>query len=87
VGDQRAQERRGQDSVRQDAHTPQVSAGWKHSGAVTTDGRLLMWGWGGSSGTPSAYEQQHSSGGQLGIGTDCDSWHPAHVRWLQVRGN
>lgn len=28
----------------------QVAAGWKHSTAVTTGGRLCTWGWGGSQG-------------------------------------
>lgn len=30
----------------------QVAAGWKHSAAITSGGRLYTWGWGGSQGEP-----------------------------------
>ncbi|KAK9811244.1 hypothetical protein WJX72_000524 [[Myrmecia] bisecta] len=62
----------------------QVAAGWKHSLAVGAGGRLFTWGWGGSMGTPSAYEQQLTSGGQLGLGNDFDYWIHTNVEWLQL---
>ena len=44
-----------QQQARRPARVPKlaaehVAAGWKHSAAVTADGRLLTWGFGGSQG-------------------------------------
>lgn len=49
-----------------------ISCGWKHSAAVTRDGKLLTWGWGGSMGTSSMFD----SGGQLGHNNAFDYWEP-----------
>jgi alpha-tubulin suppressor-like RCC1 family protein len=58
----------------------QVSAGWKHSAGITADGELYAWGWGGAMG-----EGQNSSGGQLGLGDECDWWSPTRVPTGAVR--
>ncbi|PSC71361.1 ultraviolet-B receptor UVR8 [Micractinium conductrix] len=62
----------------------QVAAGWKHSAAVTTGGRLCTWGWGGSQGTAYSFEKGSGTGGQLGHGNDFDYWSPHQVEWLQL---
>nr|XP_011469743.1 PREDICTED: ultraviolet-B receptor UVR8 isoform X1 [Fragaria vesca subsp. vesca] len=55
-----------------------VSCGWKHTAAIS--GRnIFTWGWGGSHGTFS--EEGHSSGGQLGHGTDVDYVKPTRVKF------
>ncbi|XP_057420528.1 ultraviolet-B receptor UVR8 [Lotus japonicus] len=54
----------------------QVSCGWKHTAAIS-EGRVFTWGWGGSNGTFSV--DGHSSGGQLGHGSDVDYICPARV--------
>ncbi|CAH2073475.1 unnamed protein product [Thlaspi arvense] len=54
----------------------QVSCGWKHTAAISDD-NVFTWGWGGSHGTFS--EDGHSSGGQLGHGSDVDYARPAMV--------
>ncbi|GLT29982.1 hypothetical protein SLA2020_048090 [Shorea laevis] len=53
-----------------------VSCGWKHTAAIS-DGKIFTWGWGGSYGTFS--EEGHSSGGQLGHGSDVDYTKPTMV--------
>ncbi|XP_050382759.1 ultraviolet-B receptor UVR8 [Argentina anserina] len=55
-----------------------VSCGWKHTAAIS-DGNIFTWGWGGSHGTFS--EDGHSSGGQLGHGTDVDYIKPTCVKF------
>lgn len=62
----------------------QVAAGWKHSAAITSGGRLYTWGWGGSQGTALSFEGRTGTGGQLGHGNDFDYWSPHHVEWLQL---
>ncbi|CAN6711803.1 unnamed protein product [Malus baccata var. baccata] len=57
-----------------------VSCGWKHTAAIS-EGNIYTWGWGGSLGTFS--EDGHSSGGQLGHGTDVDYIKPAMVTFGQ----
>jgi hypothetical protein len=57
----------------------QASAGWKHNLAVGLGGQLLSWGWGGSVGTQSMYDSDSSTGGQLGLDTEFDSWSPTAV--------
>ncbi|XP_020532779.1 ultraviolet-B receptor UVR8 isoform X2 [Jatropha curcas] len=52
-----------------------VSCGWKHTAAIS--GNIYTWGWGGSNGTFS--EDGHSSGGQLGHGSDVDCANPTLV--------
>ncbi|PSS26606.1 Ultraviolet-B receptor like [Actinidia chinensis var. chinensis] len=54
----------------------QVSCGWKHTAAIS-GGHVYAWGWGGSHGTFS--EDGHSSGGQLGQGSDVDYIEPTWV--------
>ena len=55
-----------------------VSAGWRHACAVTTDGRVFSWGWGGSAGQHS--DDAFTTGGQLGLGDgQCDFWEPTVV--------
>ncbi|PNY08361.1 hypothetical protein L195_g004881 [Trifolium pratense] len=54
----------------------QVSCGWKHTAAIS-GGRVFTWGWGGSNGTFS--DDGHSSGGQLGHGSDVDFINPSRV--------
>ncbi|KAB2005139.1 hypothetical protein ERO13_D11G229200v2 [Gossypium hirsutum] len=53
-----------------------VSCGWKHTAAIS-DGKVFTWGWGGSHGTFSV--DGHSSGGQLGHGSDVDYIKPTMV--------
>lgn len=53
-----------------------VSCGWKHTAAIS-DNKVFTWGWGGSHGTFS--DDGHSSGGQLGHGSDVDYAIPAMV--------
>uniref|UniRef100_A0A7C9AVY8 RCC1-like domain-containing protein n=2 Tax=Opuntia streptacantha TaxID=393608 RepID=A0A7C9AVY8_OPUST len=55
-----------------------VSCGWKHTAAIS-DGHLFTWGWGGSHGTFSV--DGHSSGGQLGHGTDVDYIQPTMIEF------
>ncbi|CAN8236924.1 unnamed protein product [Cochlearia groenlandica] len=54
----------------------QVSCGWKHTAAIS-DNNVFTWGWGGSHGTFSV--DGHSSGGQLGHGSDVDYARPVMV--------
>ncbi|CAN6478435.1 unnamed protein product [Victoria cruziana] len=58
----------------------EVSCGWKHTAAIC-GGNIFTWGWGGSYGTFS--EEAHSSGGQLGHGTDFDYFEPMMVNFGQ----
>ncbi|XVF14738.1 hypothetical protein REPUB_Repub09cG0087400 [Reevesia pubescens] len=53
-----------------------VSCGWKHTAAIS-DSKVFTWGWGGSYGTFS--QDGHSSGGQLGHGSDVDYIKPTMV--------
>ncbi|XP_025012510.1 ultraviolet-B receptor UVR8 isoform X2 [Ricinus communis] len=52
-----------------------VSCGWRHTAAIS--GNIYTWGWGGSNGTFS--EDGHSSGGQLGHGSDVDYLNPKSI--------
>ena len=61
----------------------QAAAGWKHSAAISASGRLHTWGWGGSVGTTTPLTGQHSSGGQLGLGSELDWWGPTRVHSIQ----
>ncbi|XP_034691673.1 ultraviolet-B receptor UVR8 [Vitis riparia] len=56
----------------------QVSCGWKHTAAIS-EGNVFTWGWGGSYGTFS--DDGHSSGGQLGQGSDVDHIKPKMVEF------
>ncbi|XP_070030461.1 ultraviolet-B receptor UVR8 isoform X3 [Nicotiana sylvestris] len=64
-----------------------VSCGWKHTAAIS-GGNVYTWGWGGSHGTFSV--EGHSSGGQLGQGSDVDYIEPTivnfhrHMKALQI---
>ncbi|XP_062094382.1 ultraviolet-B receptor UVR8 isoform X2 [Humulus lupulus] len=53
----------------------QVSCGWKHTAAIS--GKVFTWGWGGSHGTFAV--DGHSSGGQLGHGSDVDYMKPTMI--------
>ncbi|CAK9319357.1 unnamed protein product [Citrullus colocynthis] len=53
-----------------------VSCGWKHTAAIS-GGAIFTWGWGGSHGTFSV--DGHSSGGQLGHGSDVDYVKPTMI--------
>ncbi|XP_023518662.1 ultraviolet-B receptor UVR8 isoform X1 [Cucurbita pepo subsp. pepo] len=53
-----------------------VSCGWKHTAAIS-GGAIFTWGWGGSHGTFSV--DGHSSGGQLGHGSDIDYVKPTMI--------
>lgn len=55
-----------------------VSCGWKHTAAIS-DGNVYTWGWGGAMGT--FLEDEHSSGGQLGLGDDVDYVEPTMVEF------
>nr|GEV34951.1 ultraviolet-B receptor UVR8 isoform X1 [Tanacetum cinerariifolium] len=55
-----------------------VSCGWKHTAAIS-DGNVYTWGWGGAMGT--FFEEEHSSGGQLGLGDDVDYVEPTMVNF------
>ncbi|XP_070030460.1 ultraviolet-B receptor UVR8 isoform X2 [Nicotiana sylvestris] len=65
----------------------EVSCGWKHTAAIS-GGNVYTWGWGGSHGTFSV--EGHSSGGQLGQGSDVDYIEPTivnfhrHMKALQI---
>jgi alpha-tubulin suppressor-like RCC1 family protein len=60
----------------------QIAAGWKHSAAIVSGGKLLTWGWGGSQGTAFSVENGDGGGGQLGLGSDFDYWRPTTVTHL-----
>ncbi len=53
-----------------------VICGWKHSLAVSTDGRLYTWGWNGAY---HADPMMDSGAGQLGHGDAKDKWAPVQV--------
>lgn len=55
----------------------QVACGWKHTAALTANGQIYTWGWGGSQGSHAM--DGRSSGGQLGLGSEFDSLEPALV--------
>ncbi|CAA7027055.1 unnamed protein product [Microthlaspi erraticum] len=59
-----------------ESNVSQVSCGWKHTAAIS-DNSVFTWGWGGSHGTFSV--DGHSSGGQLGHGSDVDYARPVMV--------
>eukprot|EP00850_Spirogloea_muscicola_P020445 SM000216S06571 [mRNA] locus=s216:185144:189462:+ [translate_table: standard] len=58
----------------------QVACGWKHTAAVSANGILFVWGWGGAPGA--AVGSGDSGGGQLGLDNDYDQPVPAHVALL-----
>lgn len=61
-----------------------ISLGWKHSAAVTGDGSVYTWGWGGSVG--SMGEGMDCGGGQLGHGNNFDEWQPRKVSGVLTVG-
>ncbi|KAL4535282.1 hypothetical protein Ndes2526B_g06182 [Nannochloris sp. 'desiccata'] len=60
----------------------QIAAGWKHSAAIVSGGKLMTWGWGGSQGTAFSVENGGGGGGQLCLGNDFDYWQPRTVTHL-----
>jgi len=54
-----------------------VSCGWRHTAAITEEGVLYTWGWGGFLG--SSGSEEDSTGGQLGHGGVSDHWAPQKV--------
>ena len=51
--------------------------------AITSDGTMHAWGWGGSVGGESLLSGSYrSNGGQLGLGHDLDCWQPTPVTKL-----
>ena len=60
----------------------QIACGWKHNLALTFDGTMYAWGWGGSMGSSHALFGDNSSGGQLGLGNDFDYWEPTPLSSL-----
>ncbi|MEW5313555.1 MAG: hypothetical protein WDW38_005114 [Sanguina aurantia] len=60
----------------------QVAAGWRHSAAVTSEGRLLTWGWSGSYGLGSS--EEIDGGGHLGHGNELDCWGPTEVQRVKT---
>lgn len=50
LGHDKDQQPRRPSRVKGLAEVEQIAAGWKHSAAVTSGGRLFTWGWGGSQG-------------------------------------
>ena len=67
-------------TVLENTRLTQGSLGWKHSGGVTSDSVLWMWGWGGSVGETTYFLENHEGpGGQLGHGTDFDAWTPMSI--------
>ncbi|KAF8058855.1 Herc6 [Scenedesmus sp. PABB004] len=66
-----------------------AAAGWKHSAGITSDGRLLTWGWGGAVGSGGLVSGPGADlgAGQLGHGDDMDGYDPRQVqRLLTGRG-
>jgi alpha-tubulin suppressor-like RCC1 family protein len=58
-----------------------ASAGWRHAAAVSSDGRVWTWGWGGSVGQHG--DDADSTGGQLGLRNgQSDFWEPTRVEGL-----
>lgn len=62
----------------------QISAGWKHSAAISHDRTLWTWGWGGSQGSALSFEGTGGGGGQLMLGNDFDYWAPAQVTHISL---
>lgn len=61
----------------------QVECGWKHTLALTVDGGLYAWGWGGSQGTHGV--DGRSSGGHLGLGNENDFPEPTQVKLRNMK--
>ncbi|GFR39917.1 hypothetical protein Agub_g424 [Astrephomene gubernaculifera] len=53
-----------------------AAAGWRHSLALSEDGRIFAWGWSGAAGM-GVYADY--GGGQLGLGDDEDRWVPEQL--------
>lgn len=65
-----------------------VSCGWQHSAGVTSDGRLLTWGWCGAVGGGGLFEKNADlGGGQLGLGDDLDYHSPTQVLRVSIGSN
>ncbi|GAX82152.1 hypothetical protein CEUSTIGMA_g9580.t1 [Chlamydomonas eustigma] len=58
------------------SHVKSVACGWKHSAAVTTEGKLYTWGWNGTYQTELIGDY---GSGQLGHGDMKDKWSPIQV--------